>query len=120
MVSRRPSLAAISAAVVIISATLFAQPAPQQQRKLSDAEKKEIQTILKIVDDVAAGQSAPNDLSLAWAGSDLLKAQNNKEYLPFTVSFDRSKLSNGKVTIYWRASADRSRSAPAITTCTWS
>src|SRR3954466_15076839 len=113
MVSRRPSLAAISAAVVILSATLFAQPAPQQQRKLSDAEKKEIQTILKIVDDVAAGQPAPNDLSLAWGSSDLLKAQNNKEYLPFTVSFDRSKLSSGKVTMYWRVVNKGAAAAPA-------
>jgi hypothetical protein len=116
MVSRRPSLAAIAAAVVTLSATLFAQPAPQQQRKLSDAEKKEIQTILKIVDDVAAGQPAPNDLSLAWGGSDLLKAQNNKEYLPFTVSFDRSKLSSGKVTMYWRVvNKGAAAAAPAPT-----
>src|SRR3954453_9945967 len=114
MVSRRPSLAAISAAVVILSATLFAQPAPQQQRKLSDAEKKEIQTILKVVDDVAAGQTPPNDLSLAWVSSDLLKAQNNKEYLPFTLSFDRSKLSGGKVTMYWRVVA-KGAAAPTPT-----
>lgn len=114
MVSRRPSPAAIAAAVVILSATLFAQPAPQQQRKLSDAEKKEIQTILKIVDDVAAGQSAPNDLSLAWVSSDLLKAQNNKEYLPFTVSFDRSKLNGSRATMYWRVVA-KGAAAPTAT-----
>jgi hypothetical protein len=115
MVSRRPSPAAMAAAVVIFSATLFAQPAPQPQRKLSDAEKKEIQTILKIVDDVAAGQPAPNDLSLAWVSSDLLKAQNNKEYLPFTVSFDRSKLSGGKATMYWRVVAKGAAPPPAAT-----
>jgi len=116
MVSRRPSAAAIAAAVVILSAALFAQPVPQQQqRKLSDAEKKEIQTILKIVDDVAAGQPAPNDLSLAWISSDLLKAQNNKEYLPFTVSIDRAKLGGGgKVTMYWRVVA-KGAGAPAAT-----
>jgi hypothetical protein len=114
MVSRRPSPAAIVAAVAILSATLFAQPAPPQQRKLSDAEKKEIQTILKIVDDVAAGQPAPNDLSLAWVSSDILKAQNNKEYLPFTVSYDRSKLSGGKATMYWRVVA-KGAAAPAPT-----
>jgi len=116
MVSRRPSLAAISAAVLILSATLFAQaPQQQQQRKLSDAEKKEIQTILKIVDDVSAGQAAPNDLSLAWAGSDLLKAQNGKEYLPFTVTLDRSKVNGGKVTMYWRVVAKNAAAAPIAT-----
>src|SRR3954451_18793878 len=105
MVSRRPSLAAISAAVVILSATLFAQPAPQQQRKLSDAEKKEIQSVLKVVDDVAAGQPAPNDMNLAWAGFDLLKAQDNKEYLPFTVTLDASKVTADKLSMYWRVAA---------------
>jgi len=116
MVSRRPSPAAIAAAVVLFSVALFAQPAPQQQqRKLSDAEKKEIQTILKVVDDVAAGQPAPNDLSLTWVSSDLLKAQNNKEYLPFTVSFDRAKLSGGKATLYWRVVAKGAAAAPVAT-----
>jgi hypothetical protein len=117
MVSRRPSPAAIAAAVVLFSVALFAQPAPpQQQRKLTDAEKKEIQTILKIVDDVAAGQPAPNDLSLTWVSSDLLKAQNNKEYLPFTVSFDRAKLSGGKATLYWRVVAKGAAAPPAVAT----
>src|SRR5438128_1109170 len=38
MVSRRPSLTAISAAIVILSATLFAQPALQQPRTLPAAD----------------------------------------------------------------------------------
>ena len=54
-----------------------------------DAEKKEIQTVQKVVDDAAAGQAAPNDVGLAWLQEDLLKAQGNKQYLPFSVS-DRS------------------------------
>ena len=50
----------------------------------------------------AAGQPAPNDLSLAWVREDLLKAQGNKEYVPFTVSIDPSKVSGGNVALYWR------------------
>jgi hypothetical protein len=91
-----------SAAVLIFSAVLFAQTAPQQQRKLSDAEKKEAQTIVKIVDDVAAGQPAANDLSLEWLREDLLKAQGNKQYLPFNVSIDPSKVTTGRLALYWR------------------
>src|SRR4051812_6644629 len=120
MVTRRRALALGTAVLSIVSiwslvfdATMVAQQAQAATRKLTDAEKKEIQTILKIVDDVAAGQPAPNDLSLAWGSSDLLKAQNNKEYLPFTVSFDRSKLSSGKVTMYWRVVNKGAAAAPA-------
>jgi hypothetical protein len=116
MKTRRRAFAAASAAVLIFSASLLAQQAaPQQQpqRKLSDAEKKEIQTVLKIVDDVAAGQPAPNDLNLAWAREDLLKAQGNKQYLPFSVTFDASKVNGGKVAMYWRVVEKEGAAPPA-------
>jgi hypothetical protein len=80
-----------------------------QNRKMSDQQKKEIQTIVKIVDGVAAGQPAANDLSLAWVREDFLKAQGNKEYVPFTVSIDASK-ATGSVALYWRVVA---KDAPA-------
>src|SRR5688572_1427714 len=114
MVIRRRASAAISAAVLILSASLLAQTSPQQQpqRKLSDAEKKEIQTVLKIVDDAAAGQPSPNDLSLTWAREDLLKAQGNKQYLPFSVMFDPSKVAAGKLSVYWRVVAKDAGAAP--------
>jgi len=115
MVIRRRAFAAMSAAVLIWSASLLAQNSPpqQQQRKLSDAEKKEIQLVLKMVDEVAAGQPAPNDLSLTWAREDLLKAQGNKQYLPFSVMIDPSKVNGGKVSVYWRVVAKNGAAAPA-------
>lgn len=79
------------------SAAVFAQ----NDKKQSDAQKKEIQNVVKIVDGVAAGQPAPNDLGLAWVHDDILKAQGNKQYVPFTVSIDPSKVS-GNVAFYWR------------------
>src|SRR4051812_48026093 len=92
------------------SVAVFAQ---KDEKKQSDAQKKEIQNIVKIVDAIAAGQPAPNDLSLSWGREDLLKAQGNKEYVPFTVSIDPSKIS-GNVAIYWRVvNKDPSAAAPA-------
>jgi hypothetical protein len=104
----------VSAAVLIFSTSLFAQnsPAEQKPRKLSDGEKKEIQLVLKMVDDVAAGQPAPNDLSMTWVREDLLKAQGNKQYLPFSVMIDPSKVNGGKVSVYWRVVA-KNGAAPA-------
>jgi hypothetical protein len=80
---------------------------------MSDQQKKEIQNVVKIVDDLAAGQPAPNDLSASWVREDFLKAQGNKEYVPFTVAIDPSKLSGGNVAFYWRVVAKAGDTAAA-------
>ena len=99
------------AAAVAASVTLVAQK--KDDKKQSDAQKKEIQNVVKIVDGVITGQPAPNDLSLAWVHEDMLKAQGNKQYLPFNISIDPSKVSGGKVTLYWRVVAkDAAAAAP--------
>ena len=112
MITRRRSFTLASAAIVIFSAALFAQTTPQP-RKLTDAEKKEIQTVQKVVDDAAAGQSAPNEVGLTWVHEDLLKAQGNKQYLPFSVSIDPSKISGNKLTFYWRVVSTEAPAAAA-------
>ena len=98
--SRIASLALIPALVVSVS--LFAQK--KDDKKQSDEQKKEIQGVVKIVDDVAAGQQAPNDHALAWANADFLKAQGNKEYAPFVVTVDPAKVAGtgAPAVLYWR------------------
>ncbi len=91
-------------AVLGVALAFSAAPFAQEIKKQSEAQKKEIQSLVKVVDGIAAGQPAPNDLSLAWVHEDMLKAQGNKEYIPFTVSIDPSKVS-GTVAIYWRVVA---------------
>ena len=100
LMEHRRAFLAVLGVVLAFSAAPFAQ----ENKKQSDAQKKEIQSLVKVVDGVAAGQPAPNDLSLAWVHEDILKAQGNKEYVPFTVSIDPSKVS-GTVAIYWRVVA---------------
>src|SRR5215813_3933408 len=109
MMFRRAPLA-VAVLTFALAATLVAQKDEKKQR---DAQKKEIQNIVKIVDGMAAGQPAPNDLGLAWVREDMLKAQGNKEYVPFTVSIDPSKVSGGNVALYWRVVAkDAAAAAP--------
>lgn len=108
---RRTSVVAVCA-VVSLSAGVFAQaPAPAQSgaRSLSDAEKKEAVTILDLIDSVSGGQTAPNELALTWAGETPLKAAENRQYVPFTVTFDRAA-AGPAVTMYWRVVP---RTAPA-------
>jgi hypothetical protein len=98
MSRRRPVLAAAVAAVM-----LNAGPAAQQdKRKPNEAQAREIQTAVKTIDDVAAGQAAANELALAWQHEDYLKALKRTQYVPFTVSIDRSNVSSGALSFYWR------------------
>src|SRR5919198_3036195 len=108
----RRALFAIIAMIAIASSSGLAQ----SDKKMSDQQKKEIQNIVKIVDDLAAGQNAPNDLSIAWVREDFLKAQGNKQYVPFTVSIDPSKLTGANVALYWRVVAKSVTPEPAATT----
>ena len=94
------------------SSTLSAQK--DVVKKQDDAQKKETQNVVKVVDDVASGQPAPDDLSIAWVREDILKAQGNKEYVPFTVTLDPTKVAGGKVAFYWRVVA-KSAAAPIQT-----
>jgi len=104
----RRVVALCSAAALVCSGTLLAQ----QVKKLSDAQKREVQEIVKIIDSTAA-TTAPNDLSLTWTREDFLKAQGNQEYVPFTVTIEPSKVSGNNVTIYWRVVAKTAAPAAA-------
>ena len=111
MKQRRGMFALFVSIVLMSSIGLFAQN--KDDKKRDDAQKKEIQNIVKLVDDAAtAGQAAANDLSLTWLREDVLKAQGNKEYVPFTVSVDPSKVTGDKIAFYWRVVAKGG--APAV------
>lgn len=106
---RSRAVALAAAALLVASSSLFAQP-KEQVRKLSNDEKKELTAISTMVTSMATGQAAPNDMALTWVSHDMLKAQGNKEYVPFSVTVDPSKLTAGKVSLYWRVV---SKDAPA-------
>jgi hypothetical protein len=110
MKQRRGAFAILVLVVFASSLALFAQS--KDDKKKDEAQKKEIQNIVKIVDEMAAGQPAPNDLSINWLREDVLKAQGNKEYVPFTVTIDPSKLGGGTVAFYWRV-VSKNGAAPA-------
>ncbi len=109
--SMRRHTVTVSLAALLFSTGLIAQK--KVEKKQDEAQKKEIQSVVKVVDDVANGQPAPNDLSLAWVRDDFLKAQGNKEYVPFTVAVDPSKVGGGNVALYWRVVAKGAAAEPA-------
>jgi len=114
MVLTRRGLALSAAAVMILSAALIAQK--KDDKKQSDAQKKDTLDIVKITDGASAGQPMTNDFGLAWGREDYLKATNNKEYVPFTVTFDASKVTSGStVALYWRVVAKDAGATATLT-----
>jgi hypothetical protein len=111
MKQRRAGFSLVVLAVCASSMVLFAQG--KDDKKKDEAQKREIQSIVKSVDDLTAGQPASNDLGLTWVREDVLKAQGNKEYVPFTVQLDPSKISGGTVAFYWRV-VSKSAAAAAV------
>jgi hypothetical protein len=120
MVIRRGALV-VCAVTVALSGSLVAQNRNQNQKepqkqapKLSNAQKADLATITQLIDGVAAGQPAPNELSLTWARQDLLKAQGGKQYVPFMVTLDpaASAAAGKTLTVYWRVVA-QDAAAPA-------
>jgi hypothetical protein len=111
MWNRRGALA-LAAAVVVCSTGLGAQKTEGKHEV--EQQNREIQSARKLVDEVMTGEPAPNDLALAWVRSDLLKAQGNKQYVPFTVSLDQSKTSAAAFLVYWRVVAPGAASDAAV------
>jgi len=100
MTQRRGVFALVILALSASSLGLLAQS--KEDKKKKELQDREIQSISKAVDELTAGQPSANDLSMTWLREDVLKAQGNKEYVPFTVQIDPSKVSGGTVAFYWR------------------
>jgi hypothetical protein len=114
MVLTRRGLTLSAAAVMIFSAALGAQK--KDDKKQSDAQKKETLDIVKLADGAAAGQPMTNDFGLVWGHEDYLKATGNKEYVPFTLTFDPSKVTGGSaVALYWRVVAKDAGTTATLT-----
>src|SRR5262245_6910749 len=106
----RRGLIAFVAMMAVASSSAFAQ-----DKKLAEQQDKEKKNVRKVVDDTMVAPSMPNDFGAAWVREDVLKAQGNKEYVPFTVSIDPSKVPAGSyVTFYWRVvqKGDAAAAAP--------
>ena len=108
------SVTSTIAAAVVLACSVVLVAQKKDEKKQTDAQKKEILDIVKIVDGAGGGPSATNDFGLAWAHEDYLKATANKEYIPFTVTFDASKVTSPNVALYWRVVA-KDAAAPAAT-----
>jgi hypothetical protein len=100
-----------TAAAVLVLVPAFAAAQKKEEKKLEEAQQKEIQGLVKLVDAAAAGQPAPADFPIQFQ-NDFLKAQEGRTYVPFTLTIDQTKLPPQPVAMYVRVV---SRGAAAAT-----
>ncbi len=112
MVLKRRALTWSAALLLILSSSLLAQK--KDDKKQSEAQKRDLPEIVKIMDAAATGQM-PNDFGLAWARADFLKAANNLEYVPFTVTYDATKVTSPTMALYWRVVAQNTGASATLT-----
>jgi hypothetical protein len=86
------------ASALVLSVGLYAQV----DKKTEEALKKDGQALAKLADAALLARNVPNDLNVTWVGEDFLKGPDNKEFVPFTVSVDPTKVTTPNLTLYWR------------------
>ena len=96
--ARRRVFAAGLASALALSVGLFAQA----DKKAEAALKKEGRVLSKLTDAALAGQIGSNDFNVAWVREDFLKGPKDKEFVPFTITLDPTKVATENLTLYWR------------------
>jgi hypothetical protein len=87
----------------------------QQQRKLSNDERREYVALNQLVDDVTAGkQPAPADLKVKFQHHYLKSAKN--VYIPYVLEISGGTFNSYPVTMYVRAVRKPEEGAPPVTT----
>jgi hypothetical protein len=98
--ARRRRAFIFGVATLVLSVGLVAQE--QLDKKQDDALKKEAQALSKLADAALAAQGSATEFDLAWAKEDFLKGPQGKQFVPFTVTIDPSKVPSGEIALYWR------------------
>src|SRR5262245_18648728 len=98
------------------SSVVMAQKATDAKKevKRTKAEQVDIDTLVTVVDSVAAGQAAPSDIAVTWDNSHFFRAPDGSTYMPFSVVVDKSKIDTTTAALYVRvANKGAGAAAPA-------
>jgi hypothetical protein len=120
MVMKRGVIALCVTVGLVFSTTLVAQNDKDKEKerkrpKLTNSQKADLTAISQLIDGIAAGKPAPNDLSLTWVRDDVLKAEAGREYVPFTFTIDPAAATAKTLTVYWRVVSPTAAPPPAET-----
>jgi hypothetical protein len=81
-----------SALVFLWLASAFSASAQDRKspQKVDKVQQAEMASLVRIVDNVMAGQAAPADFTFSWLNH-AMKSRDNKEYVPFLLTFDKDQ-----------------------------
>ena len=111
LASLRRSAPFWTAVAVFVLVQAFVAAQKKEEKKHEEAQQKEIQGLVKLVDAAAAGQPAPADFPIQFQ-NDFLKAQEGRTYVPFTLTIDQTKLPPQPVAMYLRVVSRGGAAAP--------
>jgi len=97
MARRRGAVASGLAFALFLSVGLGAQV----DKKTEDAVKKEAQAFQKLADAALVAQGGANDFNMTWVKQDFLRGTKDKQFVPFTITLDPTKVS-GALALYYR------------------
>jgi len=92
---RRRVIALIAAVALVGSSAAFAQQdaAKKDEKKRSKQEQGEIDTLVKLIDGVMAGQPAPGDIQMTLTPY-FLKSQEQRTFVPFALTINGAPASD--------------------------
>lgn len=104
--------------VATCGSLVLAQQKPGQKDAKADAaaqaaaqaQQQEIQNLVRLADAAMSGQQGPADFPIQFQ-NDFLRAQNNRVWVPITLTIDPAKLTSSALTIYLRV-VPRGMTAP--------
>jgi len=109
---------AVAASVALLAAFVLAVPAgsaaqdKKKEAKLDKDQQKEVQTVVKIVDDALAGQPAPSDFPITLQYH-FQKARDQRTFMPMTIALPQEPISNTSFVYYVRVVPRAAAGAPA-------
>jgi hypothetical protein len=114
MFFRRALTVTIAVALLaVLSHPVVAQQNRREQERRSQADQRDIQALVQLVDAVAAGkQPAPTDIPVTWAGNHFVRGAEGATYIPFTLAVDGGKLAAPGTALYVRAVSSAAAPAP--------
>jgi hypothetical protein len=89
-----------SAFALIFAATPFGQQ--QFEERQVEAMEDEAENLSELAEGALAARGGPNDINLTWVNEDFLQGPKGKQFVPFTLSVDPTKVNGGTIMLYWR------------------
>jgi hypothetical protein len=102
MARRRGAVIIGSAVALVFSVAVTGQQ--QLDEKTQETLTREAQALSRLADDALVKEAGANELNISWQGHDFLRGPEGRQFVPFTITLDPTKVPSGNLLLYWRVS----------------